>query len=870
MIEQGLIRSVQTTPLGSLLAADAALAATSVTVESILDFNETGGTLTLNGVSYAYLSADYSTNVITLATGLTGAAVTGDAVALVPGSVDTTALVEMTGADEAIPARVPHALADRIPEGIRLDGEEEAVQLEWVDGEFILTDVVGKVPVIDGDYIDPATLPPNPTDGLPPASSPALTAQGNIGAVHLRWTPVANADPVKFNVHAYTTSGATLDGSNLVAVTAGSSFTYVPSPLDYTATYYFRLVEFDDDGQAAPSAEVSAQLRQATNEDISADYAYLGQVLVDQLTGGSLNADVLLAGAFRTADAGARRTIDSTGDVWYDSAGNPVIVLPVDGTASFKGDAEIGGLTVTGGAAFRGAMNEVSQGATFTMQEATTAPQAAPSVVVGWDSITLATSSGYGLVWDSPYWVNVNDTAVPSISRWDTGGNLVSQMNLGDTNSPRPWGGLTKIGTSWYTLGKKDTNGLNYITKYSATGVQEAQFQVGYETNSNVYGYAAAIGTDGTNVLTARFDTPNQRFVIETHNPTTLALTSTLNTGANSGFAGPVTGIAAGNFDFGSFRWVITTKPGAHYYVFDLSGDYVDYWQVPTAGIAGFAWTGTRFHGAKYAAGNSRIYKHTTLTWTTESSTWWIGATWRDTDATGGTHETDLSPKQSFTMTKRAQLLMTSATIPDHGGTDDPNAVSFYLGRGATAPTRTAMWRQSLPGDGVTTLTQGDSVTFTGTNPPATNNFPGATPGQMKSARLHTDSLPLFYTTGDGGGRWIIEDWHVVGDGTTGLGTTFQNGWANNGAAGWPSLRFAKDRFGFVWLWGRVSHVAPAVATSPFTLPTGYRPPFVWPIIARNTNGGATGVGINVNTDGTFGLLAADTAIFFAHQFPTL
>lgn len=751
MIEQGLIRSVQTTPLGSLLAADAALAATSLTVESILDFNEAGGSLVLNTVTYVYTAADYTTNVVTLATGLTGAAITGDQVALSPTSVETTALVEMTGADEPVPARVPHALADRVPEGIRGDGEQEAVQLGWVDGEFILTDVIGKVPVIDGSYIDETTLPPNPTDGLPPSSSPVLTAQGNIGAVHYRWTPVVNADAVRFNLYISTTPGFTPGPGNLVATTAGSSFTYIPSPLDYTATYYAQLIESDDDGDAAPSAEVSAQLRQADDQDISATYAYLGQVLVDQLTGGSLNADVLLASAIRTADAGARRTIDSTGDVWYNSAGDPTIVLPVDGTAQFKGDAELGGLTVTGGAAFRGSMNEISRGAAFTLQEATSAPQAAPSAVINWDSITLTTNFGYGLHWTGTQWAKAHDSATPAVYLYPSGGGSVaSTIDLGNSNDPRPYGGLTRIGTSWYTLGKKESNGLNYITKYSSTGTLQTQVQVLYETDGNLFGYAAAIGTDGTNVLTARFDTPNTRFVIETRDPTTLALSSTLNTASNAGFVGPVTGVARGSFDFGSTRNVILSKNSPNYYAFDAAGVYVDAWTVPAVGLNGFAWDGTRFNGAKYQSGNSKIYKHTTVNWTTESALWWVGATWRDTDATGGTHESDLSPKSSFTMKKRARITMTSATIPDNGGTDDPNAVSFYIGRGATEPARTAMWRQILPGDGVNSLIAGDFITFTGTNPPATNNFPGATPGQFKSSKVDGSGNPHLLIEGDG------------------------------------------------------------------------------------------------------------------------
>lgn len=65
-----------------------------------------------------------------------------------------------------------------------------------------------------------------------------------------------------------------------------------------------------------------------------------------------------------------------------------------------------------------------------------------------------------------------------------------------------------------------------------------------------------------------------------------------------------------------------------------------------------------------------------------------------------------------------------------------------------------------------------------------------------------------------------LDIWHVVGDATTGLGTTFQNGWANLYAA--VPVAFKKDVFGNVIVRGSVQ--SGTIGATVFTLPVGYRP----------------------------------------------
>jgi hypothetical protein len=852
--ERGVIQDVNLATLGAYLAVDAAGAATSLVVDSGIDFDELGGTLTISGADYTYVTVDFDTNPDTdtitgLSPALPGTVLAGTRVDVAPVTVELKAKLLPEHAGDTVSALVPHGLMDRVPEGIRAPGLGEVVLYEKIADQFVITDLRGREPVIDGAFIDPATLPPPASDGLPPASSPLLTALGNVGAIHYRWTPIANSDPYQFKLHIDTTPGFTPGPGNLVVVTAGSSFTYVPAPLDYTATYYARLIQFDEDGDASPSAEVSAQLRQADSQDISAAYAYLGQVLVDQLVSGTLNADVALAGLFSTRGGGTAGggDWDALSLRFYDALGVLGTLIGPD-QSKFKGDAELNDVTVTGGIGLRSAMNEVSRGAQLHLRQGTTAPQSAPAVVVGWpDPVVVDAFAGnYGLVWTGSEWATLSVLA-------GGGTQVVERSSSGDVtldsfSNQYAWGGFTRIGTDWYTLEYNSVLTNWWITKYNSSGVFQTDSL--YSPIAGDFGSGgnpaaglapAAIGTDGTNLLVAEFDDANNRYRIQTRSASTLSVTSTMNTGANAGFTGPVVGVKRGNFDFGSERTVILTKNGLHFYTFDNTGAYVvnDTWAVPVAGsMSGFDWDGTRFWStrAKYLAGNPWIYKHTTYKWSgADPLTHHATSTWRDTDATGGTHETDMGPPISFSMKKRAAVTLTSPLIPDAGGTDDPNAVAFYLSN--TTAARTSMWRQTLPADGVPTLVAGDGIVFSGTNPPSSNNFPGATPGQI-------DNLPLtsVLIKGDGTGNWDGEGW---------TSATLNTSWSN--VAG--TARYRKDPVGTVYVQGSVSSPSPVTNATVLTLPAGYRPSQNLDFALKANADGGTVAWIRINTTGAIAIL---------------
>jgi hypothetical protein len=639
------------------------------------------------------------------------------------------------------------------------------------------------------------------SDGDAPGAIVDITLTGGVGILLARWTPVVNNDLVEYDVYVSSVSGFTPGPLTLVHSGAEASFTIRKladgTALSYDTTYYVKVIPRDADGSnlAAPM-QASGQMYQAQNVDISADYAYIGKIIVDQLLGGTLTADILFASTMRTAETGSRVEIGPFGQIIYNPSGVPITVFPTDGSANkFKGDVEADGLTVSGTASIRSLL-EIAKAANITLNSATSATPSPPTVVVNWpDPIVENLFSGnYGLTWTGTDWATVGDSVVPLIQT-----HASTDVFL-PSGSPRPWGGLTNIGGNWYVLGFSGSPAVWYVTKYNSAGVQQAQ--VVYTPLDGPWGSGAslggalapaAIGNDGTNVLVAEFDDLNNRYRILTLNPTTLATTSTMNTSASTTFAGPVVGVKRGTFDLGVTRTVILSRNNSYFYTFDTGGTYQpnDAWAVPVPGsMSGFDWDGTRFWStrAKSVAANAWVYKHTTTNWSgIDPQTWYVGTTWKDTDAGGtGLHETNVGAVQAFSMKKRAAITLTSAAIPDSGGVDDPDSVYFYLGK--VDADRLNLWLQTQPASGVNTITLKDNVVFTGTHPPATSNFPDETPAQIKSAALAAaDALPKTLLKGDGTGRIqaVIHGYHFIS--TADQASTDTGTWSNATGFSFPA-----------------------------------------------------------------------------------
>lgn len=163
--DSGTVVNVYTVTLGDELASDHATGSTTLTVRDCVDFADDGGWLTIGAETLYYDSAvdddENDVGVIALSTPLANAYLEGERVTLDPPSFEKFADVMVGNFGEAVEAVIPHALWDKVADGVRADGEGEVVTLTLSESTFVVADVVGMAPIIDGSYLDPTVpLPP--------------------------------------------------------------------------------------------------------------------------------------------------------------------------------------------------------------------------------------------------------------------------------------------------------------------------------------------------------------------------------------------------------------------------------------------------------------------------------------------------------------------------------------------------------------------------------------------------------------------------------------------------------------------------------------------------------------------------------------
>jgi microcystin-dependent protein len=160
--------------------------------------------------------------------------------------------------------------------------------------------------------------------------------------------------------------------------------------------------------------------------------------------------------------------------------------------------------------------------------------------------------------------------------------------------------------------------------------------------------------------------------------------------------------------------------------------------------------------------GGQTALKYTNSHWT-GSETWWATFTWRGNSSTSPfPPETRESLSNSIIAKRRTRTTITVPSLPapiaGTGGARDPAkdvyGWRYYIGKGASDPTRTGRWRQTVQPSGeptvVTTIALDTYPVFSGNNPPATNTMPGGGPSEFAS------TSGGFSVMGDGSGGWPL------------------------------------------------------------------------------------------------------------------
>lgn len=623
------------------------------------------------------------------------------------------------------------------------------------------------------------------SDGDAPAASPTPDALPGVEAIYLRWLAIANGDPVTYDIHISTTPAFTHGPLTKVGETQGSFYTLKGLPgsapadpsdpdlrkLQFGATYYIQLVARDADGEAPPSAEIPAYVIQMPGSSIEANTITAVQVLAGSFTGEEFAGEVFIGSQFKTADAGQRLEWGVDGIAQFRSDESRRFYVPPTDSEDIYIDAQIvaRGLQIKNGASFEGPENAIEKDAVIRLASGVSSPTTAVSASVYYDRIRPAATAQTGplgtfalnatevrsMSWNPANLFNVyqNRTNGTRVWRFNTDGSYNSHSDMVD------WDVCNE---TWLP---GDPDGW-MLFRFIPSGAAN-QYYVVHNNVFNTFSRANGaripwIGNNGSQIFTGEISPgalPRSAVLgfrsggMAADGAAWPAATSTITTNTSRSWDGVNTQVIYGSFAGGSGgpRYAISEVGGtATLRMFNASGTWTDDdFDAPPSVKRGFLHDGTNF----WTLGEDGwLYKHTNITWpAATSSTWWSQATLRDDNATGGTHETKPGPTTpvAFTMKRRATYRVTFPPVPYAGGVDDPNKWVLYTGRGASVPTNSAMFEQGTASNANLTLDVPSLVT-TGTNPPTTNNFPGATPGEIRSddlsMRIKGDGSGLFAT----------------------------------------------------------------------------------------------------------------------------
>ena len=624
------------------------------------------------------------------------------------------------------------------------------------------------------------------TDGNPPASSPAAEVIGGIEILLVRWIPVSNADPVTYKVDVSTTTGFTPDSTTLAGTTSASQFTIKALPGDppaspddpdprvllYDTTYYVKVTATDGDGAASPGTQGSAMIFQVTGANLAADTVTAAQIAAGTITGDLLSASVIVSGEIKTGEDGQRVQLGPDGLKAYKSDNSLMVNLPTTEGEEALIDAEVisRGLTVLGGASFQGA-SEVTADASVTLMRGVGSPSATPQVGPTYDTIPISTTS---IASGSKAGALGTFDLVPSEVRcieWKDAATDYWVIHQVRPNGTRAWffrvsdGAPIQVGglyfndyTDWafssiVQIPSGGTHpGVYRMGRWIPSGSAMTYYlwsPAGLNRYSRQNGVAEpALGTDGDSIFTAEVISTSLRvryWVPNGDGNNLVTPFATYESGQGFATSNGLCTIEVGNFDLGTGRYAVSQRgvgydaqllnifgtgmfPGGSGNNWASVNKNAQSFESPTTNRRGQAWDSANSCFWTFAA-DGLMYKHTGEIWdpVVASSNYWAKLTYYDSDATGGTHETTPGSEKTYFAKRRSKNSFTVPSIPDNGGTNDPDQVKLYMARGSSAPANSSYHLQY---SGSTSTTWTTMATATAT-PPTSNTFPSATPATI-------------------------------------------------------------------------------------------------------------------------------------------
>lgn len=639
---------------------------------------------------------------------------------------------------------------------------------------------------------------PTGPDGTPPVAAPTFRAVPAQGQIYIIIDGLVNPDPVKYRIYCYETAGITPSAAELLLDDAPAGVTpvrHLPNgtPFEYyvktaegietgeTKFYYFRVQAYEEvDGAGPLSAEIPGHMDKTSG----------GDVAVRTLVGEHLASKTSITSQLGVPSLTGQRIEINNGVMGLNSDDQTTFKLTIDSSPhSFSGEAFLEAVEIYDKLSLAGTDNALLSGATLWLRGKVQDPKAKPYASMTTYPVKLLSSDPApddkrGLYWDSGtshwFYCSTNEQS-STIVEIDANGTFVTSYPIKNTGGGQidAQGGLTRIGTTWYVLAKNVADqawkvysyaSLTALTNNSATALWNYTHESS-STTRPALGVNAAAGQ----LIIARANI-SEAFVIREYSTTG----TLMNTATSSDTPGEInlTGVIrvpSGGWLFGAVdRYILMPLQFGHVYIYGTAGARQSNEEWDTANdatTAGFGFNGTNFF--HIAADNSYLTTYTRNWWSSGSSSWSIGYTWGDSDTGGtGVHESGPSPYRVITATKCARLNVTSAAIPGGSGTDDPNRVYWYIGKGSVS--NSTMYRQT---DQAVDMISGnyDEVVFSGDNLSSRDPaYPDATASNVK------DDLGQTLLSSDGSrGTFQTGDYKWVAYAVTGGGVVVNNAWVS-------------------------------------------------------------------------------------------
>lgn len=635
-----------------------------------------------------------------------------------------------------------------------------------------------------------------------PSGGYVTTALANIGSEDA-WIDSLNTAWTSVSTELITLAGAKWASIWIEMTTASNTL--------YTDDVWFS-------GQAdsvmiADGAIVAAKVgaNEITGEHIQSETISTDQLAANSVTAGHLASVISTSSNFTTRaldssgqPIGGGYEMKPTGFFGYNNSGQLEVTMPNQGVRKWVGDGEIQNLTSTS-IEVDLSLN-INEGATATLVAGIAAPSNPPTAVPTWTTVPFSSMPFTDFSIQSIFW----DSAT---SQWRIYGHRTSN-NDGWELTYSSTGTfvsslLVLLYSDWQLLSGVRFGGELYFLYRTGTSTSDSYILARHSTGANyVYNRihtseTPRLATDGTNLFVCEHDEANDRFAVRRVSlpPSGFSVLGTRYFSLTGlGTISQIAGVIRTAADFGSTKWVFTTRAQAdtegypyaanrtYVYSEPLEGSTATHedgfgWPIPYTNTQGLGWDGTNFYTTavtstgltKYEAGNK---------WTDAGpiKTWYAAYAYhRDSDDA----HTQRGKVVTFTMSKRAKLLVTAQVGP--AGVND---LWYYVAQSNPGSSYGNMWYQgetaNSPSSYSIMLT---NVLFSGTADFTTNTFSGGgAPGRLVSSA--TDGVnPYIKLSADGSGRMGDLSWGTTGvlampkkaQAGTATVTTVANDWVSVG-----------------------------------------------------------------------------------------